>query len=186
MHDPLTTDTDRSTLFNERGLASDSVLFPGFAIEQALDASRSNGLLEPAAIHRVAIIGPGLDFIDKREGYDFYPEQTIQPFAVVEALVRLGLTAPAALRVTTFDVSARVNRHLDEAHRRARDSAGYVVHLPRRTDSVAWTPVVLRYWQTFGDRIGARSRRRQRRPPACSFAPFASARRSSTSSPPVI
>ena len=33
----------------------------------------------------LAIVGPGLDFVDKRQGTDFYPVQTIQPFAVVDS-----------------------------------------------------------------------------------------------------
>ncbi|HYT64874.1 MAG TPA: hypothetical protein VEL51_00540 [Vicinamibacterales bacterium] len=35
----------------------------------------------------VAIIGPGLDFSDKAKGYDVYPPQTIQPFALTVGLM---------------------------------------------------------------------------------------------------
>ena len=64
-------------------------------------------------VRRVAIIGPGLDFTDKQEGYDFYPQQTIQPFAIMDSLVRLGLARANELSVTTLDLSARVNDHVD-------------------------------------------------------------------------
>ena len=47
--------------------------------------------LAAGSVRRVALIGPGLDFTDKAEGYDFYPPQTIQPFALLDSLVRLGL-----------------------------------------------------------------------------------------------
>ena len=65
------------------------------------------------------MIGPGLDVVDKEEGHDFYPPQTIQPFALIDSLVRLGLADADTLRVTTFDVSARVNDHIAEMGRRA-------------------------------------------------------------------
>ena len=50
-------------------------------------------MLHTAQVARVAVIGPGLDFIDKNEesGYDYYPQQTLQPFALYDSLVRLGL-----------------------------------------------------------------------------------------------
>ena len=63
-------------------------------------------------MRRVAIIGPGLDVVDKQEGHDFYPPQTIQPFAVIDSLVRAGLADADTLTVTTLDVSARVNDHI--------------------------------------------------------------------------
>ena len=65
-------------------------------------------------MRRVAVIGPGLDFVDKEEGYDIYPPQTIQPFALIDSLIRLGLADGARLRVTTVDVSARVNDHITD------------------------------------------------------------------------
>ena len=51
-----------------------------------------------ASVHRVAIIGPGLDFVNKEEGVDFYPTQTIQPFAVIDSLLKLKLADPTALK----------------------------------------------------------------------------------------
>ena len=104
-------------------------------------------------MERVAVIGPGLDVIDKQEGYDFYPPQTIQPFAVVDSLVRLGFADADTIRVTTFDVSARVNGHIAEASRRARAGAPYVLHVPL-DGSVAWTPDFLGYFGRFGETIG--------------------------------
>ena len=82
------------------------------------------------AVRRVAIVGPGLDVVDKQEGYDFYPPQTIQPFAVIDSLIRLGLADAGTIRVTTFDVSARVNDHILEMTRGARAGRPYTLHLP--------------------------------------------------------
>lgn len=58
-----------------------------------------------AAVRQRAIVGPGLDFADKLRGYDFYPPQTIQPFAVIDSLIHHGLSDAATLRVTAFDLS---------------------------------------------------------------------------------
>ena len=145
--------SDQSVRFGDRGLSSDTSLFPGFSIEQALQAIAAERLLEPGSVRRIAIVGPGLDFADKREGYDFYPQQTIQPFAVIDSLRRLGLAAGDELRTATFDLSARVNQHLEGAAQRARAGHAYTLHLPRVTDA-GWTPELAAYWKRFGDRIG--------------------------------
>ena len=63
-------------------------------VEQALAAMKGRGLFKPGTVKRVAIIGPGLDFADKDVGFDFYPQQTLQPFAILDSLTRLGLAPP--------------------------------------------------------------------------------------------
>jgi hypothetical protein len=151
--DPAATPADEATIFRARGLSSDTSIFPGFAIEQTLDALKSNTLLAPRSVRRVAIIGPGLDFSDKEEGYDFYPQQTFQPFATIDSLMRLGLASPAGVQVTTLDLSPRVNHHVESAVTRARGGTAYVLQLPR-DNRFTWTPFMATYWQQFGDRIG--------------------------------
>ena len=142
----------QSTHFSERGLASDTSILVDYAIDLALDEIASEGRLAPGSVRRVAVVGPGLDFADKQNGYDFYPLQTIQPFAVIDSLMRLGLAA-ADLRVSTFDISARVNRHLERSHQRARAGSQYVLHVPRDMDE-PWSPGLAAYWERFGDSIG--------------------------------
>jgi len=116
------------------------------------------GGLPPRSVRRAAIIGPGLDFTDKAEGYDFYPLQSIQPFALVDSLTRLELAAPDALRVTTLDLSPRVNAHLEQARARARTGEAYTVQLVMAAEDSRhqWEPALVRYWEEFGDRIGDR------------------------------
>lgn len=143
---------ERSTMFRDRGLSSDTSIYVNLGLDQALAAITSKTLFGPAGVRRVGIAGPGLDFTDKHDGYDFYPEQSIQPFAVVDSLMRLGLAAPG-LRVTTFDVSRRINRHLAAARERARAGQRYVVHVPRDMD-LPWSATLANYWERFGDRIG--------------------------------
>jgi hypothetical protein len=144
---------EQSVRFDDRGLSSDTSIFPGFSIEQALEAVASARLLGSGSVRRVAIVGPGLDFTDKREGHDFYPQQTLQPFAVLDSLIRLGLANGTDLTVTTFDVSQRVNEHLETGRERARAGGAYVLHLARDT-TASWNPALALYWGRFGDRIG--------------------------------
>jgi hypothetical protein len=151
--DPSEEFAERSTLYRSRGLSSDTSLLPNFAIEQSLKIMQTRGLIKAESIRRVAVVGPGLDFTDKQDGYDFYPQQTLQPFAVVDSLLRLGLARPEALQIETFDLSPRVNEHIEQAKRRARRGASYVVQLPR-DPSVPWKPEVVIYWEHFGDQIG--------------------------------
>ncbi|HJQ23173.1 MAG TPA: class I SAM-dependent methyltransferase [Blastocatellia bacterium] len=142
----------RSQLFKGRGLSSDTSLMPNFAIERSLASLKAKGLLAPQSVRRVAIVGPGLDFTDKQDGYDFYPQQTIQPFAVIDSLRRLGLAKANDLRVVTLDLSPRINEHLTRARARAAGGTPYVVQLPR---DERWTAELLAYWSKFGDQIGA-------------------------------
>ncbi|MBI2220076.1 MAG: methyltransferase domain-containing protein [Acidobacteria bacterium] len=143
---------ERSTMFRDRGLSSDTSIYVNLGLDQALAAITSKSLLAPGGVRRVGIVGPGLDFTDKHDGYDFYPEQSIQPFAVADSLLRLGLAAPG-LRVTTFDVSRRINRHLAAARQRAPAGRRYVLHVPRDMD-LPWSTTLVNYWERFGDRVG--------------------------------
>ena len=145
-----------STMYRDRGLSSDTKLTADFALDTALEAIASKGKMAAQSVRRVAIVGPGLDFTDKAEGYDFYPQQTIQPFALVDSLARFGLANPGDLRVTTLDLSPRVNGHLDAARARAQSGQPYVIQLPLPKDGPKhqWHPDLVSYWQRFGDRIG--------------------------------
>jgi hypothetical protein len=144
---------DLRTLFRERGLSSDTTMYVDFALETALDAINAKGLIRPGGIRRVAIVGPGLDFTDKSDGYDFYPLQTIQPFAVIDSLTRLGLAKLDEIRMTTFDLSPRINQHLDAARARAHAGDPYILQLPLET-TYQWNPLLLTYWARLGERIG--------------------------------
>jgi hypothetical protein len=144
-----------SGLFQNRGLSLDTSILPGFAIEKALETMRNHQLFSANAIRRVAVIGPGLDFSDKNSGYDFYPVQTLQPFTLIDSVVRLGLAEqPDAVEVTTFDISARVNDHEHALRDRAKSGDPYVLHLPLDIGS-PWRPDLVKYWKSMGDRIGA-------------------------------
>ena len=153
--DPSAEFAERSKLYATRGLSSDTSLLPNFAIERALFSLKAQGKLAMGSVRRVGIIGPGLDFTDKQDGYDFYQQQTIQPFAIIDTVLRLGLARASELKVTTFDLSARVNDHLTRAAASARRGVGYTIQLPRDANA-RWKPGVLDYWTKFGSQIGSR------------------------------
>jgi hypothetical protein len=145
---------ERSRLYRSRGLSYDTSLLPNLAIEESLKAIKARGLLAPGSVRRAAVIGPGLDFTDKAAGYDFYPQQTIQCFALADTLFRLRLARHGQLKLTSFDVSPRVNDHLRRARLRAQLGYPYVVQLPRQSQ-VPWKTSTSDYWRNFGDQIGA-------------------------------
>jgi len=148
--------SEYATLYRDRGLSSDTRLTASFAIDRALEALAASGWKPAGGVKRVAVVGPGLDFTDKAEGYDFYPQQTIQPFALIDSLARLKLAALGDLRMTTLDLSPRVNRHLEAARRRAESGAPYVIQLPLATDAAKheWHPGFVAYWHDVGAAIG--------------------------------
>jgi len=140
----------RGTLYEKRGLSVDTSLLPNYAIEDTLRVMMEKGTIASGAIRRVAVIGPGLDFVDKRDAYDFYPLQTIQPFAVMEALVRLKLAQPSNLQVTACDINPLVLSHIE----RLPKSRAYSIQLPYDPEA-GWTPAAVTYWEQFGDIVGA-------------------------------
>jgi hypothetical protein len=144
---------ERSKLYTGRGLSSDTSLLPNYALEKSLQEIKSQNLLAPGSVRRIAIVGPGLDFTDKQDGYDFYPQQTIQPFAMIDTLLRLGLARASDLQVTTFDLSPRINDHLMRSKLAAQRGQGYRIQLPR-DEQATWKAESLEYWKRFGDQIG--------------------------------
>jgi len=114
-------------------------------------------MLKPGSVHRIAIVGPGLDFVNKDFGNDFYPPQSIQPFAVLDSLIRLGLTDPAAFQLYTFDISPSVNIHLAQTQKNAAAGKPYVVQLPWNSGvpfSAEYLAAFDAYWQLLGKQIG--------------------------------
>lgn len=148
---------ERFQLFRDRGISLDTNLWPDFLIDQHLVNMVEKGLLRPGCVRRVAVVGPGLDFANKEMGNDYYPRQTIQPFAVLDSLIRLGLSNPASVELCTLDISSEVNFHIARARRNADAGRAYVVQLPWNT-AARITPEYRRsfaeYWQKIGFSVG--------------------------------
>ncbi|HJZ64270.1 MAG TPA: class I SAM-dependent methyltransferase [Candidatus Acidoferrum sp.] len=153
LNDPTEEFAERSKLYKDRGLSLDTSLPPDYALDLALKEMKKRGLLQPGSIKRVGIIGPGLDFTDKQEGFDFYPTQTVQPFAVMDSLLRLGLAKAELLEVDALDLSPRVLAHVEQARLAAEKGRGYTIQLPK-DPARGWNSELTAYWKSFGDRIG--------------------------------
>jgi SAM-dependent methyltransferase len=150
---PATAISDIPTLYITRGLSTDTALLVDFAVQQAMLDLKKQGLLKPGSVRRAGVVGPGLDLIDKSGGYDLYPPQTTQPLVLIDTLLRLQLAGEADLSVTTFDISTRVNRHIERAVKNAGAGQSYSMNLIR--DNVwGWTPEAADFWQACGDGIG--------------------------------
>lgn len=142
-----------STLYRTRGLSGDTSLVVEYALERALRDVKAAGHLAPDSVRVAGVIGAGLDLIDKQGGYDLYPPQTTQPFVVMDTLVDLGLADANDFRMFTFDISARINGHLERAVHSAREGRAYVLHLVR-DDAWGWDPEAVRFWESCGGRVG--------------------------------
>lgn len=160
--DPTAIFNWRPGLLRDRGVSLDTSIFPNFSIEQALRDLKKRGLLREGQVARVAVIGPGLDFSDKNEAfsYDYYPQQTLQPFALYDSLLRLGLAKSNALSMSILDISSRVIEHLQHARVRARAGkadAGYVIQLPRELagQDANWPDDLIAYWRSLGNQVGS-------------------------------
>ena len=146
----------RPGLLRDRGVSLDTGIFANFSVDQALRDLTKRGLLREGQVARVAVIGPGLDFSDKNEAfsYDYYPQQTLQPFAVYDSLLRLRLAGTNRLSLTILDISPRVLDHIQRAREAAGMNTGYVIQLPRELRN-PWPGDLIRYWHSLGDQVGA-------------------------------
>jgi hypothetical protein len=147
----------RGTLYENRGLSADTSLMTNYALEDTLRDLLAKGVLAEGKVRRIAVIGPGLDFTNKHNGYDFYPLQTIQPFAVMETALRLKLAKADDLEVITLDLNPAVNAHIAKLVQDAQAGRSYTVQLPRET-TADWPPGAVAYWEHFGEIIGGQAK----------------------------
>lgn len=144
--------------FQHRGISLDSNLWPDYDLDLALQTLLKAKMLQAGQVERVAIVGPGLDFVNKQEGVDYYSPQTTQPFAVLDSLLRLRLAKPSNIDVYTLDISPRVNLHIETARKKAARGQDYTIQLPWYAEG-RWTDEFRRsftqYWRALGSQIGA-------------------------------
>ncbi len=149
--------TNRSQMFQQRGISLDTNLWPDYDIDRQLGRMAAERMLKPGSVRRVAIAGPGLDFANKQEGVDYYPPQTTQPFAVLDSLLRLGLADAGAIEIATLDISSLVNAHIAAARKDAALGHPYIVQLPWPSSgrwSDAFRAGFTSYWQGLGAATG--------------------------------
>ncbi len=151
------TQPDANRSFQHRGISLDSNLWPDYDLDVALQSLSKAGMLKAGNVRRVAVIGPGLDFVNKQEGVDYYPPQTTQPFTLLDSLFRLGLANPKDVDLFTIDISPRVNLHIATAKKNAEQGQPYTVQLPWYREGRWSDDFRLKfssYWQHLGAQIG--------------------------------
>lgn len=97
-------------LYRARGLSTDTEVEAGFVVYNGLGIVKS---LDPGRpIRRVLIVGPGLDLAPRTSLLEAGPPESYQPWAVIDALVSLGLSRLTDLTVVGADINPRVVEHL--------------------------------------------------------------------------
>jgi hypothetical protein len=101
-------------LYRTRGLSTDTAVEAGYLVSQGLGVAKA--LAPDSRIRRVLIIGPGLDLAPRTAFVEQGPPESYQPWAVIDALLSLGLSRADDLEVVGADINPRVVEHLRRAH----------------------------------------------------------------------
>jgi hypothetical protein len=97
-------------LYRARGFSTDTAVEAGYVVYTGLGILKS---LDPERrIHRVLIVGPGLDLAPRTSLLESGPPESYQPWAVADALLSLGLSRAADLAVVGADINPRVVGHI--------------------------------------------------------------------------
>jgi len=103
-----------AALYRSRGLSTDTEIEAGYTVYLGLAVLKA---LEPdRRIRRVLIVGPGLDLAPRTSLIDEAPPESYQPWAVIDALVGLGLARLDDLAVVGADINPRVVDHIRRAN----------------------------------------------------------------------
>src|SRR5258708_38530543 len=109
--------------------------------------------LEPdRRVRRVLIVGPGLDLAPRTGLVDAAPPESYQPWAVIDALLALGLARADDLAVTAADINPRVVSHLRDRADRAPTLR--LVSGIRESDSVVFSREYRDYFAGLGQAAG--------------------------------
>jgi hypothetical protein len=128
-------------------------LLTDFAMSETLRILKSGGLL-PAHVRRIAVVAPELDFSGEPDGYDFYPLQTLQPFAILEAVERLELARAGDAQLSLIELNPFALAHLRAMTAKIRSAARYVLQIPLNAAG-GWNAAAMSYWNRFGELIGS-------------------------------
>lgn len=134
-----------SALYQTRGLSSDSSFDANFPVYVALETLRGKSWAARSELRldKVLIVGPGLDFAPRTGLNDSVQPQSLQPFAVADALLQLGISSTRRLRIDCVDVNRRVVEHLNR-----RTSRRLTIFAHPGTDEYE------RYFRDFGHAVG--------------------------------
>ncbi len=137
-------------LYRARGLSTDTAVEAGYLVYIGLGVVKA---LEPdRRVRRVLIVGPGLDLAPRTGLVDRAPPESYQPWAVIDALLALGLARADDLAVTAADINPRVVNHLRAPADRAPTLR--LVSGLRESDSVVFSREYRDYFAGLGQAAG--------------------------------
>jgi Nodulation protein S (NodS) len=138
-----------AVLYQTRGLSTDTSVEAGYVVYLGLATLRQ---LDPQRVIRsVLVVGPGID-LAPRTGFVGGPEpQSVQPFAVLDALLTTGLARRGEIRVTSVDINPRVVEWIDHA-RGARTHLSLTTSIAE-TGGVRFTSDFREYFEQVGGGI---------------------------------
>jgi hypothetical protein len=139
-----------AALYRTRGLSTDTEVEAGFVVYNGLGVVKA---LDPERrIRRVLIVGPGLDLAPRTGMLEGAPPESYQPWAVMDALISLGLSTPADLEVVGADINPRVVDHLRRSAQ--QPPALTLISGIQENASVTFSPQYREYFAALGSAIG--------------------------------
>jgi hypothetical protein len=137
-------------LYRTRGLSTDTAVEAGYLVYLGLGVVKA---LEPSRrIRRVLIVGPGLDLAPRTGLIEVGPPESYQPWAVIDALLALGLSSADDLEVVAADINPRVVEHLRRSH--TEPPVLRLVSEIRESETVRLTEEFRDYFARLGGAIG--------------------------------
>lgn len=132
--------------------AEPAPLLQDFAMSETLRILKSGGIAPPR-VRRAAAIDPQINFSGAPDGYDFIPLQSIQPFALLEAIQRLDLGNAGDVQLSAIALNPFALAHLRSISAKVRSAGRYILELPLNT-AAGWNAAAMSYWNRFGETIG--------------------------------
>jgi hypothetical protein len=138
-------------LYRTRGLSTDTAVEASYVVYLGLGVMKA---IEPGRrVRRVLIIGPGLDLAPRTGLQEAGPPESYQPWAVIDALVALGLSRLDDLEVVAADINPRVVQHLQE--RRTRPPVLQLASGVEEGNGLDFVSDYREYFASLGRAIGA-------------------------------
>lgn len=137
-------------LYRSRGLSTDTAVEAGYVVHLGLAVVKS---LDPDfRVRRALIVGPGLDLAPRTALNEEAPPESYQPWAVMDALVALGLSRVEDLDLAAADINPRVVDHLKRAQ--AAPPVLTLVSEIRDSETVMLSDEYRAYFGSLGRAIG--------------------------------
>ena len=139
-------------LYRHRGLSTDTAVEAGYVVHLGLGVLKG---LEPSRrIRRVLIVGPGLDLAPRTALDEATAPESYQPWAVMDAILALGLGTPGELEIVAADINPRVVAHLRRS--RTHPPLLHVASGLRESDTLTLSPAYGEYVDRFGSALAER------------------------------